>query len=65
LRCEVHAPVPAGLARRAGLERAQVLVQSHSRRMLQQFLQRWRDDVESIGERRVRWNIDVDPVSFA
>ena len=63
--CEVHPPVPAGLARRAGLERAQVLVQSSSRRVLQQFLQRWREDVENIGERRVRWAIDVDPVSFA
>jgi primosomal protein N' (replication factor Y) (superfamily II helicase) len=57
--------VPAGLARRAGMERGQVLVQSDDRRSLQAFLPLWRAELEQLGERRVRWGIDVDPLSFA
>ena len=64
-RCELYPPVPAGLARRAGMERGQVLVQSNDRRSLQAFLPLWRAELEQLGERRVRWNIDVDPLSFA
>ena len=64
-RCELYPPVPAGLARRAGMERGQVLVQSNDRRSLQAFLPLWRAELAQLGERRVRWNIDVDPLSFA
>jgi len=64
-RCELYPPVPAGLARRAGMERGQVLVQSTDRRSLQAFLPLWRGELEQLGERRVRWGIDVDPLSFA
>jgi primosomal protein N' (replication factor Y) len=65
VRCELYPPVPAGLARRAGLERGQVLVQSKDRRSLQAFLPLWRAELEQLGGRRVRWSIDVDPLSFA
>jgi primosomal protein N' (replication factor Y) len=64
-RCELYPPLPAGLARRAGMERGQVLVQSNDRRSLQAFLPLWRAELEQLGERRVRWSIDVDPQSFA
>jgi primosomal protein N' (replication factor Y) len=47
------------------LERGQVLVQPNDRRSLQAFLPLWRAELEQLGERRVRWNIDVDPLSFA
>ena len=63
--CELYPPVPAGLARRAGMERGQVLVQSKDRRALQAFLPVWRAELEQSGERRVRWSIDVDPLGFA
>jgi primosomal protein N' (replication factor Y) (superfamily II helicase) len=63
-RCELYSPVPAGLARRAGMERGQALVQSEDRRVLQAFLPLWRVALEDIGERRARWSIDVDPISF-
>jgi primosomal protein N' (replication factor Y) (superfamily II helicase) len=63
--CEVYSPVPAMLSRRAGLERAQVLAQSRDRRVLQEFLPRWRAELERLGERRVRWSLDVDPLGFA
>ncbi|MGH8849888.1 MAG: primosomal protein N' [Casimicrobiaceae bacterium] len=62
--CEVYPAVPAALARRAGLERAQVLVQSRDRAELQIFLPRWRGELERLAERRVRWSLDVDPLGF-
>jgi primosomal protein N' (replication factor Y) len=64
-RCEIYPPLPAGLARRAGMERGQVLVQSNERRSLQAFLPLWRAELAQLGERRVRWSMDVDPASFA
>jgi primosomal protein N' (replication factor Y) len=64
LAVEVYAPVPAGLARRAGLERGQVLVQSADRGALQRFLPHWRESMEALPGRRVRWALDVDPAGF-
>ncbi len=65
LACSVYPPVPAALPRRAGLERAQVLVQSDDRRAMQEFLPAWRAEIERLSERRVRWTLDVDPLGFA
>ena len=65
LPCEVYSPVAAALSRRAGLERGQVLVQSARRSALREFLPAWRMKLERIGPRRVRWSVDVDPLSFA
>jgi primosomal protein N' (replication factor Y) len=65
LRCEVYSPVAAGMARRAGLERGQVLVQSAERAALHEFLPRWRARLEGSRQRRVRWDLDVDPLAFA
>ena len=64
LDVEVYSPVPAGLARRAGLERGQVLVQSAGRGALQRFLPHWREAIEALPGRRVRWALDVDPAGF-
>jgi primosomal protein N' (replication factor Y) len=57
-------PVPAALARRAGRERAQLLVQSASRSRLREFLGSWRDALASALTTRARWSIDVDPLEF-
>jgi primosomal protein N' (replication factor Y) len=65
LRCEVYPPVPAGLARRAGLERGQVLVQSSARSALHEFLPRWMALLERMRQRRVRWTVDIDPLELA
>jgi primosomal protein N' (replication factor Y) len=62
--CEVYSPAPAAPPRRAGLERAQVLVQSRDRGALQAFLPRWREALDGLAERRVRWALDVDPLGF-
>jgi primosomal protein N' (replication factor Y) len=58
---EIFPPVPSGLARRAGLERGQVLAQSAERGALQRFLPQWRAAIEALAGRRVRWALDVDP----
>ena len=56
LPCQVYAPVAAPLARRGGLERGQVLVQSPERPALHAFLAPWRAQLESLRRRRVRWS---------
>ena len=62
---EVFSPVPALLARRAGLERGQLVVQSARRTDLQPFLSRWREALQQERTTRVRYTIDVDPASFS
>jgi primosomal protein N' (replication factor Y) len=62
---EIFPPVPALLARRAGFERGQVVVQSARRSALQQFLPSWRAALAGQPGRRVRWALDVDPAGFA
>mgnify|MGYP001243264716 CR=1 FL=1 len=61
---EVFAPVPALLARRAGYERGQIVVQSERRGALQRFLPQWRAALADLPGRRTRWALDVDPASF-
>ena len=62
---EIFPPVPALLARRAGFERGQVIVQSSRRPALQQFLPSWRSAFVEHAVRRVRWALDVDPAGIA
>jgi len=56
--------VPAGMVRRAGRERAQLLVQSEKRAVLQQFLGQWYARLASDTSRRARWSLDVDPIEL-
>jgi len=58
---EAFDPVPAPLERKAGFERAQLLVRSASRGAMQPFLRRWRHALTERDDRRVRWSVDVDP----
>ncbi len=60
-KVEVFDPVPAPLERKAGFERAQLLVRAGTRAELQPFLRAWRDALVARGARRVRWSLDVDP----
>ena len=57
----IYDPVPAGMPRLAGLERAQLTVQSRSRAALQSFLRDWHPRLDAAGARTVRWALDVDP----
>ena len=60
-KVEVFDPVPAPLERKAGFERAQLLVRAASRASLQPFLRRWKAALDDRPGRRVRWSLDVDP----
>lgn len=57
----IYDPVPAALPRRAGRERAQLLVQSDSRQRLRDFLRAWRAALAQLRVTHARWVIDVDP----
>jgi len=61
---EVFPAAPAGLARRAGMERGHVLVRAGTRAPLQRFLPAWREAVSALPGRSVRWSLDVDPMGF-
>lgn len=60
-------PVPMALTRRAGIERAQLLVESNSRARLQAFLPVW---IDALGGRAggrkgaVKWHVEVDPLEI-
>jgi primosomal protein N' (replication factor Y) len=61
---EVYDPVPNIITRRAGLERAQLLMQSTSRLALQSFLAELSQQLFASAPRNVRWHLDVDPIEF-
>jgi primosomal protein N' (replication factor Y) len=60
----LYDPVPMSVMRIGGRERAHVLVQSRSRRTLQNFLHEWVARLHEVKAGRVRWHIDVDPIEF-
>jgi primosomal protein N' (replication factor Y) len=60
-----HGPLAAPMPRRAGADRAQVLIESAERSTMQAFLPGWLETLRTLpDERRVRWSIDVDPVDL-
>jgi primosomal protein N' (replication factor Y) len=60
----VYDPVPANMMRRAGRERAQLLVQARSRAGLRAFLNAWRPLLADAESTPARWSLDVDPLDF-
>lgn len=61
----LYDPVPMRLARRANMERAQLLIESSSRRALQAYLSEWRCALDAIkAPSRLRWHLEVDPLEF-
>jgi len=61
----VLGPVDAPMARKAGLYRAQLLLQSSDRSNLHRVLRELRPVFENDpAARRVRWSIDVDPIEL-
>ncbi|MBV8464868.1 MAG: primosomal protein N', partial [Burkholderiales bacterium] len=57
-------PVPATMTRLANRERAQVLVQSHSRPRLQSMLAAWMAALRQERAGKIRWSLDVDPLEL-
>ena len=61
----LYDPVPMRMARRANFERAQLLIESPSRRALQHFLADWGELLATIkAPSRLRWHLEVDPLEF-
>ena len=60
----VFDPVPHVLTRRADYERAQLVMQSHSRQALQALLASLSHHLFEEAPRQIRWHLDVDPIEF-
>ncbi|MFN3416679.1 MAG: primosomal protein N' [Caldimonas sp.] len=63
----IYPPVPMGVPRVANVERAQMLVESASRPLLQRFLAQWCPRLHELrGEHKglLRWAVDVDPLAI-
>ena len=60
----VFDPVPHVITRRAGYERAQLVMQSRSRPALQDYLANLSGILFETPSRPVRWHLDVDPIEF-
>ena len=56
-------PVPMTITRVAGMERAQLLIESNSRMHLQAFLKPWLQALRA-QKSRIRWSLEVDPVDI-
>ncbi len=61
---ELFDPVPAQITRLQGMERAHLLVQSTSRKLLQSFLTVWHAKLKQLPSRKIRWALDIDPIDF-
>ncbi|WP_029921023.1 primosomal protein N' [Nevskia soli] len=62
---EALGPAPAGMARRAGYHRAQLLLRGASRSALHRLLERWLAAIETLpAAKRLRWSVDVDPADL-
>ena len=61
----LYPAVPMTIQRIANVERAQMLVESHSRKALQLFLNQWQDILQTTKQKgMIRWAIDVDPLAI-
>jgi primosomal protein N' (replication factor Y) (superfamily II helicase) len=60
----VYDPIPAGMMRKAGRERAHLLLQSPSRRELRAFLAAWHPQLVKAASSAARWALDVDPAEL-
>jgi len=59
----LYDPVPMPLMRMAGKERAQLLLESASRRALHAFIGTWMPTISAL-RTPVRWQLDVDPLEI-
>jgi primosomal protein N' (replication factor Y) len=64
----IYPPVPPPIARVAGVERMQMLVESASRASLQRLLAAWVPGLSALGKEKahrvLRWAVDVDPLAI-
>ena len=66
----IYPPVPPPVARVAGVERMQMLVESRSRVALQRLLAQWLPALHALRQKDkthravLRWAVDVDPLAI-
>lgn len=63
----LYSPVPMAIQRIADVERAQMLIESASRPVLQRFLTAWAPTLQALRPTHkglIRWAIDVDPLAI-
>jgi primosomal protein N' (replication factor Y) (superfamily II helicase) len=61
----LYPAVPMTIQRIANVERAQMLIESHSRKALQQFLSQWQGILQATKQKgMIRWAVDVDPLAI-
>jgi primosomal protein N' (replication factor Y) len=63
-RVTLFDPTPAAMQRKAGLERALLLLQSPSRQALHHLLIAWMPMLYKLKSSTVRWHLDVDPLEI-
>ncbi len=64
-RLKIMGPIPALLARKAGMYQSQLILTSPSRKVMQQQLGNWAHIIQQRPlAKRVRWNIEVDPLEM-
>jgi primosomal protein N' (replication factor Y) len=61
---EIFGVVPAALPRRANHIRAQLLIQSATRKGLQKFLRAWQVSLDALPAQKLRRSLDIDPLEF-
>jgi primosomal protein N' (replication factor Y) len=62
---DLHGPMPAPMPRRAGMQRAQLLLSSPQRRALHAALDAAMSELYALPQaRKVRWSLDVDPADL-
>lgn len=59
---QIHEPVAASMVRKAGYERAQLLLAADARGVLIEALRTAMPAVDAIKNRNIRWSLDVDPL---
>lgn len=59
----INAPIPMSLMKMANAERAQLLIESQSRRALQAFLKVWLPQIRQLRP-QISWSLEVDPVDI-
>lgn len=59
----INDPVPTTMTRVAGVERAQLLLESNARATLQNFLKLWMQELRKQPS-RLRWTLEVDPIDI-
>lgn len=59
----MHDPIPLSLMRMANSERAQLLIESNSRPILQAFLKEWLPQLRQL-KPQISWSLEVDPVDI-